>query len=140
MNPKMAELIAGHILQAYVDEATRTEPDYAQVISRLKDPRTVRLLHAAMGLVTESAKFLDMLKKHIFYGKPIDKANAVEEVGDALWYQRIACHELEVRFLKVLETNQAKLRKRFPEKFTSDKAINRDTDAERKILEQKVSE
>ena len=38
--------------------------------------------------------------------------------------------------LKMLQMNIDKLRKRYPEKFDSDLAINRDTDAERVILEQ----
>lgn len=37
---------------------------------------------------------------------------------------------------KMLQMNIDKLRKRFPEKFDSDLAINRNTDAERVILEQ----
>lgn len=41
----------------------------------------------------------------------------------------------ELSFVGILETNIRKLRKRFPDSFDLDKAINRDLDAEREILE-----
>lgn len=44
------------------------------------------LLHCATGLVTESAELVDAIKKHVFYGKPLDVVNIKEELGDLLWY------------------------------------------------------
>lgn len=44
------------------------------------------LLHCATGLVTESAELVDCIKKHVFYGKPLDVVNIKEELGDLLWY------------------------------------------------------
>lgn len=44
------------------------------------------LLHCATGLVTESAELVDAIKKHVFYGKPLDVVNIKEEIGDILWY------------------------------------------------------
>lgn len=48
------------------------------------------LLHCATGLVTESAELVDCIKKHVFYGKPLDVVNIKEEIGDILWYIAIA--------------------------------------------------
>jgi len=89
-----------------------------------------------MGLVTEAGEFLDMLKKHVFYGRPIDKVNADEELGDVSWYLRVGAHELEKSLLGIMERNAAKLRLRFPEKFTEADANVRNLDAERKFLEE----
>lgn len=122
-------------LESITAAALRTEPEYTAAISRLKDPNTVRLLHAAMGMCTESAELLDMLKKHIFYGKPIDKVNAVEEIGDASWYQRIGCDALSVEYAEMLLINVRKLKKRFPVQFNEHAAVNRDLDKERDVLE-----
>lgn len=121
--------------EQFTKDALRTEPDYSQAAARLSDPRTVRLLHAAIGMATEAGEFLDMLKKHIFYGKSVDKVNAVEEIGDSTWYERIACDELQVGYLEMIAINVKKLRKRFPEKFTEQEAVNRDIAAERVVLE-----
>lgn len=122
-------------LAACTVAALRTEPDYALPCARLKDPNTVRLLHAAMGMVTESAELLDMLKKHIFYGKPIDKTNALEELGDASWYQRIGLESINADIAEMLLVNIRKLRARFPERFTENAALNRDLYTERTVLE-----
>jgi NTP pyrophosphatase (non-canonical NTP hydrolase) len=122
-------------MDQYVTDARRTEPDYAPVVQRLADPRVARLLHVAMGLVTEAGEFVDQLKRHLFYGKPLDTVNLLEELGDITWYQRLGVDELESSLIDILDRNVAKLRARFPEKFTEDAALNRDLDAERKVLE-----
>lgn len=122
-------------LCAITEAAIRTEPDYATACERLSYARTVRLLHAAIGLCTESAEFLGMLKKHIYYGAPIDMVNAVEEIGDSSWYQRIALDEMSVDYVEMLLLNVRKLKARYGHKFTEFAAMNRDVEAERKILE-----
>ena len=99
------------------------------------DPRNIRLLHAAMGLVTEAGEFLDVLKKFMFYGKPIDRVNLAEELGDSQWYAAIGCDALGVTMIETMNKNIRKLKKRFPDKFESHLAIHRDLDAERSILE-----
>lgn len=122
-------------MDKYVEAAKRTEPDYGPVVQRLADPRIARLLHVALGLVTEAAEFADQLKKHLFYGKPLDTVNLSEELGDITWYQRLGVDELETTLLAVLDQNVAKLRARFPQKFEEAQAITRDLDAERAVLE-----
>ena len=120
----------------YVDNATRTESmDFEAIAKRICDPDTIRLLHSAMGLSTEAGEFLDMLKKHIFYGKELDLTNAKEEIGDSMWYVAIAIDVLRTTLNDVMQGNINKLRQRYPEKFSSEDAINRNLDKEREILE-----
>jgi len=120
----------------YIKQAKRTEPDYTNVIGRAVNPKTLRLLHGAMGLCTESAEFLDAMKKYLFYNKQLDAVNLREECGDLFWYLAILADELgEANFTNMLQTNIAKLRARYPEKFTEEKAQNRDLVVERSILE-----
>jgi NTP pyrophosphatase (non-canonical NTP hydrolase) len=120
----------------YVDEVLRTESvDMEAIGERLQDKETVRLLHAALGLVTEASELADILKKHIFYGKLLDRVHVREEVGDGLWYAGVAIDVLRTTMDEVMSGNISKLKQRYPEKFTEDAAINRDTDAERSILE-----
>ena len=107
-------------------------------LSPFKDrAKMMRLLHAAMGLCTEAGEFMDQLKKHIFYGKPLDETNLFEELGDSSWYERIALDALEQKYLDMLERNVAKLRARFPDKFKESDAITRDLDKERQALEER---
>ena len=101
-----------------------------------KDKVSNDLLHAAIGIATESGEFLDALKKSLFYGKDLDKVNLREEMGDIMWYIAIACHALDTDLSTVMDVNIAKLRARFPNKFTNEAALTRNLDKEREILEQ----
>lgn len=96
---------------------------------------TPRIEHAVMGLVTESAECMDAIKKTKIYGKELDIVNLKEEAGDIMWYLAILADALGVTFEEIWEKNIAKLAARYPEKYTDDAAINRDTAVERAILE-----
>lgn len=49
-----------------------------------------------------------------------------------------ACDLLGLNFMEILNTNIEKLKKRYPEKFTEEDAINRDLDSERATLEEGI--
>lgn len=113
----------------FVENAKRTEsPNFF--------PPNPRIIHAAMGCVTESAEMLDALKKQMFYGRELDLVNVKEEAGDLLWYLAILFDELDTDFETEMERVIAKLKARFPDKFTEEKAFDRDLDVERVILEE----
>lgn len=122
-------------MKNFVKLAVRTEaPVTEEVIKRLT--KSARLVHAALGKLTEIGEFADELKKHIFYGKPLDPVNLMEEIGDGAWYDALALDSMGGSDLDfVLEKVIAKLKKRYPEKFTEKDALNRDLEAERKVLE-----
>jgi len=120
----------------YVKLAIKTEStNFEAMNERLNDNGLKRLLHAGIGLSTESGEFLDALKKHIFYGKELDKVNLAEEMGDLFWYLAIVSDELGVKMEDVMDRNIQKLKARYGEKFSEDKAENRDLNTERQILE-----
>lgn len=94
-----------------------------------------RTLHAVVGLVTEAGEMMDMLKKTVFYGKDFDRTNLIEELGDMMWYAAILCSANGIDFSEVLRKNIAKLKARYPDKFTEHSAANRDLENERNVLE-----
>ncbi len=100
------------------------------------DERTIdvnpRLFHSVVGISTEATELLEALD---LYGRGIDNTNILEEFGDIDWYKAIGVDELEGDWDDILTKIIEKLRTRYPEKFTSDDAINRDLGAEREILE-----
>ena len=123
----------------YQKLALRTESyDMDKIKDRLSNEQTIRLLHAAMGLATEASEFLDVLKKHIFYGREIDFVNLAEELGDSEWYGAIATDALGVEMLDLMVTNIKKLKARFPESFNEKDAVERNLEKEREILENGV--
>lgn len=122
--------------ETYVRNVLRTDtPVTQEVIDRHSNPETIRLIHAAMGMVTESAELMDMLKRHLFYGTAIDYVNAKEELGDNQWYVGLAIDILKTTMDDILTLNISKLRLRYPDKFDETAALNRDLSAERELLE-----
>ena len=117
----------------YQKLALRTEhtPDF--IVGHV--PEMARLVHAAIGVATESGELLDALKKTLMYGKALDRINVMEECSDVLWYLALALDATGFTLEDCMERNIAKLRKRFPHKFTSEAALVRDLDAERSALE-----
>lgn len=120
--------------EEYINNAVRTEAkDYGQAGERAA--WGIRGLHAAIGCATESGELLDAFKKSVFYGRPLDRTNVIEEVGDLMWYIALMADELEFTFEECMDANVRKLRSRYPEKFEQDLSLNRDLVAERSVLE-----
>ena len=98
-------------------------------------PIDTRVLHAILGIATESSELIEALK---FDGSEMDKVNVLEESFDVDWYQFILLDALNGDLETTWETGIAKLKARYPDKFSADMAINRDLDTERTILESGV--
>jgi NTP pyrophosphatase (non-canonical NTP hydrolase) len=80
-----------------------------------------------------SSELLDLVKKQIFYGKPIDLDYARVIVAFMKMVIEVGTNENEscpFTFQQVLEANVNKLKTRYPEKFTEEAAVNRDVKAE----------
>lgn len=92
------------------------------------------IVHAIYGLCTEAGEISEAFLKAAETGE-FDEVNLKEEAGDLLWYLAMLFRELDTDFDDVASTNINKLKARFPEKFTQNKAYNRDLDTERDILE-----
>lgn len=115
----------------YLKESEKTEnKDFSGIHSRLGKQKVLQLLHAALGMSGESGEFVDSVKKHIFYGSEIDQINLKEELGDILWYIALACRALGTNIEELQTLNIEKLSKRYPDKFSKEKAENRDIENE----------
>jgi NTP pyrophosphatase (non-canonical NTP hydrolase) len=104
------------------------------VMERFSD-ENIRLFHAGIGMATEAGEVLEQLESHIFQDKPLDKFNLAEEVGDSFWYSAIISRLVGQSFGQIMFRNITKLRARFPLKFTTENALNRNLGTEREILE-----
>lgn len=111
-------------------EATQTDLRTCDLL-----PVDPRVFHGIVGMATESTELVEALMCSVSGIGNIDTVNIGEEVADTMWYAAILTDATSLDWEQLLETNIAKLKKRYPEKFTSVDAINRDLVAERKILE-----
>jgi NTP pyrophosphatase (non-canonical NTP hydrolase) len=109
--------------------------DFKAIEKRISTERSIRLLHGTLGIESEGGEIADALKKHLFYGVPLDLVNVAEEVGDLFWYLAVISNEIGIDFNEIMEKNIAKLKARYGDKFSEHRALNRDLDAERSILE-----
>jgi NTP pyrophosphatase (non-canonical NTP hydrolase) len=123
------------LAEAFVEILLANQPS---MIARFSDPETIRIFHYIAGLVTEAGEALDQLKRHLFYGKPLDKINLKEELGDTDWYMNLGCSVLDTNMQEVEIANIRKLTARFGDKFSEDAALIRNLDNERKVLEENL--
>ena len=115
----------------FIEDCLRTESTIFNINSEVDQ----RLIHVALGMQTESAEFSDALKKYVFYGKELDLVNLKEELGDMMWYMAIAFDALGTTFEEEQSRVINKLKTRYPDKFTSEAAENRNLAEERRVLE-----
>lgn len=100
-------------------------------------PTEIDLLHGILGKITES---VELLEAFVNAGKDTNAfrlhiGNALEEVGDGLWYDALILRSLGATFEEVAKTNIDKLKLRFPEKFTERNAVERNLTAEHALLD-----
>lgn len=115
-------------------------PDENERISSLfETPSDRNLLHGILGVVSE---IHEILEPFILYGYCRDipelneqlKNDLKEEFGDLLWYISLSLHSLDLTFEEVMEANIRKLKTRYGEKFSEEKASDRNTDAEQEAI------
>lgn len=94
-------------------------------------------IHSILGIATESVELVQNLRQALVSNTELDYVNVIEEFGDVFWYMHIPfIYGLVTPDINpVLRKNLLKLYARFGDKFEQGNAINRDLEAERKILE-----
>jgi NTP pyrophosphatase (non-canonical NTP hydrolase) len=115
---------------------TEYTPDFVRLgLGPEHDKMVGQMLHAVLGLMSETGEIADALKKHIIYGKALDEVNMLEESGDQSWYLALLLRAVGRGFEDALERNIAKLKARYGDKFSAHAALNRDLVKERAALE-----
>lgn len=112
----------------YQEEAMRTDSkSYIPVVHRIASDKMqlIRLIHAHLGMSSETGETADAIKKHLIYGQPLDVENIFEECGDKLWYIVLALSAIDRTLDECMQHNIDKLKLRYPEKFTEELAKER---------------
>lgn len=105
-----------------------------EIVAKLDDkPKKAHLIHMTMGISGESGELLDAIKKHTIYGKPLDIANVIEELGDLEFYMEGLREALGISREETLEQNIKKLSKRYDGWKYSDEAAIKRADKEQPI-------
>ena len=83
------------------------------------------LINGVMGLCGESGEAIDIVKKWLAQGHELDRDKLAKELGDIAWYLAETAYALDIPLEDILRGNIEKLKKRYPEGFSSEKSINR---------------
>lgn len=111
------------------EKAEMTVGEYQKLALRTVNPALSSrelLINGVMGLCGESGEAIDLVKKYLHHGHALDKTALVKELGDIAWYLAETAYALDVSLEDVLQSNIEKLRKRYPEGFSSERSQNRE--------------
>ena len=110
--------------QEFVREVTSEQSNNSQAmadaIRELQTSSGVNvslLLTGAVGISAEGGEFMEIVKKCIFQGKPMDEEtqfHAKRELGDIMWYWINSCRALNLDPNEVIAENVRKLEARYP--------------------------
>lgn len=86
-------------------------------------------------LIDSVGKLTDIVKRFVAYNKDIDRAKEIDAIYGVCQGLKLFEEAYGLDGNRIRSKNINKLIARYPEKFTEEKALNRDLDAERKELE-----
>jgi NTP pyrophosphatase (non-canonical NTP hydrolase) len=124
--PRVVVLTRAHQLKR--TDARMELDEYQKLSARtLGGDRTheQQLANAALGLTGEAGEVAEVIKKHLFHARPLDTEALTKELGDCLWYIAAFGTVLGLSLSDIAERNVEKLRKRYPEGFSSERSNNR---------------
>ena len=108
-----------------------TANEYQQLAMTTLNPQLDKrdiLINGVMGLCGESGEAIDIVKKHLAQGHPLDKEHLAKELGDVAWYLAETAYAIGYSLDDILQMNINKLKKRYPEGFSSGGSVNRTPD------------
>lgn len=100
--------------------------DYQLMASRTAAKHDGELANYGLGIAGEAGEVADLIKKSVFHGHNIDKAEIKKELGDVLWYVSQLARLAGLSLEEVATANIEKLYKRYPDGFSKEKSINRE--------------
>ena len=84
------------------------------------------MVNGVMGLCGEAGEAINIVKKHLAQGHPLDREALIRELADVAWYLAETATALDLDLDAVLSQNLAKLRARYPEGFSAQQSMRRD--------------
>ena len=106
-------------VQAVTSSQSNNTSDMKTAIDQLQESgvNISLLLTGAVGISAEGGELMEIVKKCIFQGKPLDdetQYHAKRELGDIMWYWVNTCRALNVDPNIIIQMNIDKLKARYP--------------------------
>ena len=100
---------------------------YQDLARRTQNPdlnRQARRNHALFGIAAEVGEIHSLYQK-VYQGHTFDVGNLMKECGDVLWFLAELCDAEGLNMDDVAVMNIDKLKRRFPEGFSSARSLHR---------------
>jgi hypothetical protein len=124
-----------HTLEGLVDSINFLYDSIVEENMEEATPDTnTRVAHGVIGIATEAGELVECWLDSLIEGD-LDTVNLAEEMFDGDWYKAIISDELDIKWEHHWERIINKLKIRFGDKFSEERANNRDLEKERKALE-----
>ena len=108
------------------DKYSLTFNYYQRLAQRTANPADpIRLATAGLGVAGEAGELVNIIKKHVSHGHALDLDHVKEEAGDVLWYLAEIAATCGFTLEDVALANIAKLRRRYPDGFDTERSRNR---------------
>lgn len=131
LKQQLLDIFAANLQQTPMSEENLKlirDQNYVEFVGQLaKDmgSPSADLMHMAIGVSGEAGELIDAVKKHWVYGKELDRANIIEELGDLEFYMAGIRLILGIARHDVLLANRAKLAQRYGDSYSDAAAIAR---------------
>ena len=79
-----------------------------------------------LGMASEVGELIGHIKHVVFHKWKINRASAIEEMGDILWYVIALASVLDIEMKEIIEYNTFKLEKRYPKGFRITDSLSRE--------------
>lgn len=96
-----------------------------RTLGGISDTRDMMNL-GALGISGEAGEVTDYIKKILFHGHELDPEKLAKELGDVLWYIALLSETIGMDMETIAGMNVEKLRKRYPEGFSSSASLERE--------------
>jgi NTP pyrophosphatase (non-canonical NTP hydrolase) len=87
--------------------------------------RDETILMCGLGVPDEAGEVAGAIKKWYFQGHALDSEHLKEEIGDVTWYLTVLATALGFNLSDIFEANRDKLRKRYPNGFSTAASLAR---------------
>lgn len=118
----------GFVNVCLTNESTFTQIRYDDFVRRLfkGDTYNEMIHHAKGGVCEEAGEISDVLKRHVTYGRPLNREQLVEELGDIRFYIQAIQNIFNITETEILQSNANKLSTRYRDlTYSSEEALAR---------------
>ena len=103
------------VIDAVIDAGGLQGIEFKEHVTRFMNSKLSHreaLSNWTLGVAGEAGEVVELIKKHLYHGKDLDRDRVKEEIGGVLWYLQALCIQTGVELHECMAYNQEQLEKR----------------------------